>query len=307
MDILKTTAAIATALLFVCFASSLMLVSCKDEKLKANEINVPNYTELAALDEKLAIPIDGDWLSQHEEKDQSFEQYIAKKPVTVTTARNVIYLQPIGIFSKMEEKMLNLTAEYTGYFFGLKTVLLKPISIDKIPKEKKRTLFETEQLDASYIIQKVLPNEIPDDGIVIMGLTAWDLYPDPDWNYVFGLASYSRRTAVTSMFRFEDYDFRDGNYSLCLNRLIKTSTHEISHMFTVPHCVHGECLMNGANHIAELDGQPNALCSVCLAKLSWNLDFENVRRMKKMISFCKKHKLETDAVILQKQYEILKK
>jgi archaemetzincin len=285
----------------------LLLVSCKQEKAKSKEINVPNYAELSLLDEKLAIPKDGDWLKQHEEKDQSFEQYISKKPVTVTKDRNVIYLQPIGIFSKTEDKMLVLTAEYIGYFFGLKTVLLEPISVDDFPRDKKRTLFETEQLDAGYIIHTILPSKIPDDGIVIMGLTAWDLYPNPDWNFVFGLASYSKRTAVTSMFRFEDYDFRDGNYSLCLNRLIKTSAHEISHMFTVPHCVHGECLMNGANHIVELDGQPNALCSVCLAKLSWNLDFDNVRRMKKMISFCKKHQLDTDAVILQKQYEILKK
>src|SRR3954462_16014098 len=109
------------------------------------------------------------------------------------------------------------------------------------------------------------------------------------------------------MFRFEDFGFRNGEYSLCLNRLLKTATHEIGHMFTIPHCIHAECLMNGANQLAELDGQPNALCSVCLAKLSWNLDFNNVRRIKKMISFCKRHKLDSDAVILQKQYDILKR
>ncbi len=284
-----------------------LLISCKEDKLKSRQINVPNYVELGSLDEQLAIPKDGDWLKQHEEQDETFEQYIVKKPVTVTEKRNVIYLQPIGIFSKTEEKMLTLTAEYVGYFFGLKTVLLEPLSVGVFPRDKKRTLFETEQLDASYIIQKILPKKLPDDGIAVMALTAWDLYPNPDWNYVFGLASYSKRTAVTSMFRFEDFDFRDGNYSLCLNRLIKTSTHEIAHMFTVPHCVHAECLMNGANHLVELDGQPNALCSVCLAKLSWNLEFDNKRRLRKMISFCKKHNLEMDAVVLQKQYEILKK
>lgn len=295
---MKTIAAILVLLLFI---------SCKEEKPGTKEINVPNYTELAVLDEQLTIPKDDEWLKQHEEKDQTFEQYVARKPLTITEDKNVIYLQPIGIFSSMEQKMLNFTAEYTRYFFGLRTVLLEPISADKFPRDKKRTFLETEQLDADYIIQKILPDKIPDDGIVIMGLTSRDLYPQPDWNYVFGLASYSKRKAVTSMYRFEDDDFRDGNYSLCLNRLIKTSTHEISHMFTIPHCVHAECLMNGANHLRELDGQPNALCSVCLAKLSWNLEFNNVKRMKKMISFYKKHKLDSDAVILQKQYDILKK
>lgn len=295
---MKTISLLLILLLFTC---------CKQEKTKSNEINVPNYTELAVLDEKLAIPKDGDWLKEHEEKDERFDQYVAKKTLTVSKERKVIYLQPIGIFSSMEQKMLTLTAEYTGYFFGLKTILLEPISADAFPRDKKRTFLETEQLDASYIISTILPKQIPGDGIVIMGLTARDLYPKPDWNYVFGLASYSKRTAVTSMYRFEDFDFRDGNYALCLNRLIKTSTHEIGHMFTIPHCVHAECLMNGANHLVELDGQPNALCSVCLAKLSWNLEFDNLRRMKRMISFFKKHKLETDALILQKQYNILKK
>lgn len=295
---MKIIAAIVVLSFFVC---------CKNENIDSDKINVPNHNELAALDVKLSKPEDGEWLKEHPEKDETFEQYIAKKPVTISDERNVIYLQPIGVFSSMEQKMIKLTAEYTAYFFGLKTEILDPIPADDFPRDNRRTLFETEQLDASYIIQKVLPGKIPKDGIVVMALTAKDLYPDPDWNFVFGLASYSKRTAVTSMFRFEGFDFMNGNYSLCLNRLVKTSTHEIAHMFTLPHCVHAECLMNGANHLAELDAQRNALCSVCLAKLSWNLKFDNVHRMKKMISFCKEHKLYADAVILQEQYEILKK
>ncbi|MGC4039578.1 MAG: archaemetzincin [Flavobacterium sp.] len=284
----------------------LFLVSCKETKPGQKEINIPNYAELAALDVKLSIPKDGEWLDEHPEKDQSFEQYLSKKALRPSEKKNVVYLQPIGVFSSMENKMLEFTAEYTADFFGLKTVVLDPVSLDEIPRENKRIQFETEQLDASYIINHLLPRKIPDDGIVIMALTTSDLYPNPDWNYVFGLASYSKCTAVTSMYRFEDSNFMDENYSLCLNRLIKTSTHEIGHMFTLPHCVHAKCLMNGANHLPELDGQPNALCSVCLAKLSWNLEFDNKKRMKKMISFFKKHQLDSEAVILQQQYDIIK-
>lgn len=284
----------------------LFFLSCNDGKEKSDSINVPNYDELHAADVKLGVPKDGDWLKEHKETDESFEQYVAKKPVSVIGKRKVIYLQPIGIFSTMEDKMLKLTAEYVGYFFGLRTVLLDPISADAIPRDKKRIQFETEQLNASYIISSIMPKCMPADGIVIMGLTARDLYPYDNWNYVFGLASYSKRTAVTSMYRFEGYDFMGGYYSLCLNRLIKTATHEISHMFTMPHCIHAECLMNGANHLVELDSHPNALCSVCLAKLSWNLDFNNLKRMEQMISFCKKNKLDADALLLQQQYNILK-
>ncbi len=283
-----------------------LLISCKEEKPKSKEVNVPNYDELSSLDIALRKPAEGDWLKEHKETDESFEQYIAKKPVTISKNKNVIYLQPIGVFSSLENKMLKLTAEYTGYFFGLRTVLLEPIPADNFPRNQRRTQFETEQLNASYIINTILPDKVPDDGIVIMALTARDLYPHENWNYVFGLASYSKRTAVTSMYRFEDLDFMDENYTLCLNRLIKTSTHEIGHMFSLPHCIHAECVMNGANHIRELDRQTNVLCSVCLAKLSWNLNFDNQLRMKRMISFYKKYKLDLDAVILQKQYDIIK-
>lgn len=292
--------AIATLLILLIF------LSCNNGKTKSDSINVPNYAELEAADVKLGVPQDGDWLKEHKETNETFEQYVAKNPVSISEKRKVIYLQPIGIFSTLEDKMLKLTTEYVGYFFGLRTVLLDPISADAIPRDKKRVQFETEQLNASYIINSMLPKGMPADGIVIMGLTARDLYPYDNWNYVFGLASYSKRTAVTSMYRFEGYDFMGGYYALCLNRLIKTATHEISHMFTMPHCVHAECLMNGANHLVELDGQPNALCSVCMAKLSWNLNFDNIKRMEQMISFCKKNKLDADAVLLQKQYNILK-
>src|SRR6218665_265891 len=288
------------------FLAVLLLISCIEEKKRLNKINVPNYVELAAVDVKMCEPIDGDWLKQHPEPGQTFSEYLQKNPVTITNSKNVIYLQPIGTFTEKENKMFLLTKEYVGYFFGLKTVLLEPISADLIPKEKKRMLFGGEQLDASYIIQTVLEDKLPGDGIVIMGLTAQDLYPRLDWNFVYGLASYTKHTAVTSMNRFKDSDFEEGNYSLCLNRLIKTAAHEITHMFTVAHCTNAYCLMNGVNHSVELDQHPNALCSVCLAKLSWNLEFDNLKRMENMISFCQRHKLDSDALILHKQYTILK-
>ncbi len=284
-----------------------VLVSCQEKfKKKGTSINLPNYEKLARLDVALAEPIDGDWMKQHLEAGQTFEQYLAKNPVTISNKRTTIYLQPIGAFTPLEQKMLDYTAEYVGYFFGLRTIMLEPISADVIPDQRKRIQFETQQLDASYIIRNVLPDEIPGDGIVIMGLTAQDLYPKPEWNYVFGLASYVQRTAVTSMFRFADPTFSDENYSLCLSRLIKTSTHEIGHMFTIAHCTHASCLMNGSNHIVELDSSPNALCSVCLAKLSWNLEFDNNQRFEKLISFCTKHQLKADALLLQKQYNAIK-
>ncbi|NJM80724.1 MAG: hypothetical protein HC854_15960 [Flavobacterium sp.] len=92
-----------------------------------------------------------------------------------------------------------------------------------------------------------------------------------------------------------------------MQRIIKTSTHEISHMFSVAHCIHAVCLMNGVNNLEEADSRPNALCSECLTKLSWNLNFHNVSRYNKLIDFMKEHHLDNDALVLGNQLDALQK
>lgn len=291
----------------ILFLFVFLFFSCKnDELVKDKKVNIPNYEQLAHLDIPLGEPKDGDWLKQHDESGQTFSQYLEKNPVTVSEERNVIYLQPIGQFTTQQQKVLDLNSLYISTFFELKTVVLEPIDADEIPKEQRRIQFETEQWNASYILNQVLEDRMPADGIAMMALTAKDLYPKPEWNFVFGLASYSKRVGVTSIFRFSETELTSENYSRCLSRLIKTSTHEIGHMFTIAHCIHASCLMNGSNHLVELDSNPNALCSVCLAKLSWNIEFDNIKRLEKLISFCKRHQLDSDALILQKQLDVIR-
>ncbi|CAN5590018.1 hypothetical protein BH10BAC2_BH10BAC2_20810 [soil metagenome] len=53
---------------------------------------------------------------------------------------------------------------------------------------------------------------------------------------------------------------------------IKTATHEIGHMFTLPHCAKYECCMNGNNSLRELNNYPTYFCPDCLAKICWNLN-----------------------------------
>jgi archaemetzincin len=63
--------------------------------------------------------------------------------------------------------------------------------------------------------------------------------------------------------------------------------------------------MNGVNHLPESDSKPNALCSECLKKLSWNLKYDDEKRLKEAITFLKTQHLEKDALILQNQYNAL--
>ena len=280
-----------------------------NEKPKSRVIknNLPNYKELARLDIKLKEPKPGEWLFEHTEKGQTFMQYGKQNPIHPSEDRNCIYIQPIGVFTPWEKKVLDLNSQYIQIFFGLKVVQLDALNENTIPKTKKRIHYGQKQLDASYIINYVLPKRMSDNALVLMAITATDLYPKPEWNFVFGLANYQKRTGISSIFRYSNKDLNENNYHLCLQRIIKTSTHEISHMFALKHCIHAICLMNGANNLEEADSRPNALCSECLAKLTWNLNYDNASRLNKLISFMKKHHLDNDAVALENQLNVLQK
>jgi archaemetzincin len=52
-------------------------------------------------------------------------------------------------------------------------------------------------------------------------------------------------------------------------RGLKTSCHEILHLFGLKHCIYMECLMNGSNLITESDRKPINICPVCLKKLGF--------------------------------------
>ena len=53
----------------------------------------------------------GEWLAEHKEEGQTFEEYIAGRPVTPTGKRNIIYVQPLGEFTEAERKVVKLTAD----------------------------------------------------------------------------------------------------------------------------------------------------------------------------------------------------
>lgn len=262
--------------------------------------------DLASLDVKLSAPQPGDWLVDHPEKGQTFEQYKTCKPISVNGTLNCIYIQPIGTFSVQQKKVADLTLKYIQLFFGLKTIQLPVIPDTSIPTAYKRFIDgSNEQLDASHINNTILPKIIPKDGIVIMAITTKDLYPDPKWNYVFGLANYKERTGVSSIYRYVDPDFSRTAYSLCLKSLVKTATHEIGHMFSMRHCINAVCLMNGVNSLAEADKKPATLCSDCFQKLHWNLNFDNPKRLKLLIAFLRKYELDEEAVVLEGQLEVI--
>ena len=270
----------------------LCLMGCKEQ----------NYFEkLATLDVGLGTPKAGDWLAEHQESGQTFAQYQKLEPLKVSTTQKYIYILPIGNFTAKEQKICALTSKYLSLFYDVPTKLLPVISDSVVPKDKRRWHDENEQLDASYLMD-VVEKHKPKDALVVMGLTSKDLYPKPSWNFVFGLATYSKGVGVTSFFR---YGPELADYRVCLERTIKTSAHEIGHMFKLKHCTHAVCVMNGVNSLREDDGKPNTLCSVCLQKLQYNFGFNCQARFKKLLYFYQQHGMQRDAEIIKNQLTIL--
>ncbi|MCE3227441.1 MAG: Zn-dependent protease [Bacteroidetes bacterium] len=280
----------------------IFLLSCSSNETK----KINSLTDLLSINDKPLPPTQpGEWLSEHKEPGQTFEDYKKISPVSPAEGKNVIYLQPIGTFDSLRTNMIAYTAEYLQIFYGLKTVILKTLDNKIFPDSVRRLGAENQQQILAPFINHYLKSNMPSDAIVMMALTEKDLYPKESWNYVFGLTNIRDKVGVTSMFRYADYPVTSENYSLFLKRLIQVSSHEIGHMFSIYHCIHASCVMNGSNHLQETDSQPNRLCSQCHCKIVWNLKPDPIERLRKLKSFFEKHGLKNDEVDAATDLKIL--
>lgn len=257
----------------------------------------PYFVDIKVNDVKLAKPVFGDWLYTRKEKGQSFEQFINSKHIVPTKDENVVYLQPIGKFDSFQVKQIELVREYLEIFFQLETKALKTVSNDVIPKHARRIGdVGQEQFLAGYILEDVLKNEKPENGIGLMALTEMDLYPKPEWNYVFGLASFKDKIAVSSMYRMQ----KEADFNLCLERLLKICSHEIGHMFGLRHCIDANCVMNGTNSMIETDRHTLRLCSNCQRKLNSGIKYDNKKRLTELEKYFERNNLTTGKQLMEK-------
>ena len=299
---------------FTLFTLFLFLVSCSnqnDSHQKISEIKpiksfeYSDYSELDSLCEKLGDPNPNEWRYENDESRQSFAEYISKKRVRPTKVRNIIYILPIGKFNQMEQKLLENTAAYVKIFFMLDVKLLSPVSNKVVPKKSRRVNYNVEQLQTKYILNDLLLPNIPKDAISYIAITNIDLYPDENWNFVFGQASTANRIGVSSFCRFYNKILDTTNYKLCLERILQTTTHELGHMFSLKHCVIDKCLLNGCNSLYEADNQPLWLCPECLAKLQWCIKFDLIKRYNSLIDFSNSNGFEKEKLFYLKSKKIM--
>jgi len=147
-----------------------------------------------------------------------------------------------------------------SYYTPLQVKILNPVKREDV-RAKSRLNGGVTQWKTGDILNWMKGRQ-PKDAFAMLAVTMTDLYPDEEWNFVFGQASYQSRVGVFSFARYSSEEPK-----IALLRAAKILSHEMGHMFGIKHCTFYECNMAGANHLDEVDRSPPHLCPVCLRKL----------------------------------------
>lgn len=245
---------------------------------------------IAPLFSRRDPPRSGEWLASHPEEGQTFEEFRTASEYR-NFSRSTLYLQPIGALTAKQLALLDDIEVALHLFFGKRTKRLPPIEDDAITWRRNPHTGAI-QLSTRAILDRLEPM-VPKDAQAVLALTATDLWPGNDWNYLFGQASFVAPVGVWSLARMGD---PEKEYTRTLERALKLALHETGHMFGLKHCTAYRCGMSGTNSLAETDRAPMAFCPECERKLWWALGLDIERRYTALIAFAKARGLSHQAM-----------
>jgi archaemetzincin len=227
----------------------------------------------------------GEWRETYKELHESLNAYLAKQPPKTTEKRSKLYVVRLGTFDKKGNQILEDTKAYLSTFYQIQVSELPPVPTSDIPAIYTRKKSFGLQFKTSIILDSLLPSLMPDSAFALIAFSLYDLYPDDNWNFVFGQASLKNCVGVWSMARLGNYNLNDSLYKLCRRRTMNVAVHETGHIFGMKHCVQNECCMNGSNSLGESDKQPTWLCWECLAKVCMNRNIYPLKHISGLLRF----------------------
>ena len=279
------------------------------DKKKILKLLQVNMEILATLHQPLEAPRTGEWLAVFKESGQTFQEYINLNEMFIDEKKHTIYIQPIGDLGIVQGEIISLAAKHLSLYYNLNVQLSTPLPLSIIPRSARRKdpFGNNYQLLTSYILNKVLLKRIPKDAIAYLAFTVEDLYAGENWNFVFGQASFKKRVGVWSIYRYGDPTQDTLAFRYTLLRTLKTSTHEIGHIFSMKHCTAYKCLMNGSNSLNELDLRPLQSCPECIGKICWLTKTNPLDCYQKLMPFYKNNGLFDEYKRVERSFKILSK
>jgi archaemetzincin len=281
---------------------SLFDISSALNDVRDSQVNVISVSQYySAFIERLAFsdpplfgptpqPKRGGWLDCHEEVGQTFRSFVNSTKIEPKSQRNTIVLVLIG--DPPDASIIEALRRYISAFFQLNVCVIDPVQLETINITTRNNHFTgNRQLLTGDCLQYILSvkrqESLCHSCVAAVGVTLEDLYPDPDWNFVFGQATFAEGVGVFSLARFLPSWVGDTpdpveERKIILRRACAIMTHEIGHIFGLRHCIYFHCLMNGVNNLAELVAGTLFECPVCLKKLCESFAWDVMKRYQDM-------------------------
>ena len=192
----------------------------------------------------------------------------------------------------MDQQFLNNCLLYCqSFFYPMQVKIINIASLKSLHIESRINEYTKKiQYNAGEINSKI-SKFVPNDAHCVVSILLDDLYPKKEWNFVFGLASYTKRVGVFSFERFNPSFFDEPEPDNVENYLLYSScstlVHEICHTLGIAHCVFYCCFMNGSNNLEEQAKRPLIECPVCFRKLQYSIGFDPLERYNKLMNISK--------------------
>jgi archaemetzincin len=216
---------------------------------------------------------------------QPFEVYRRSRPARRTARRRAIYLSRVGELTPAQERLVTATADYLGVFFDLPVREGADFDPAAFPSGavRQHPTRGHPQLLTDHLLGEVLWLDRPEEALICLAVTAWDLWSGQEgggaWGSVFGEA-FTGRAGAWSLRHLGDPG-EERAFRRCLKRSFAVATHEALHVLGLDHCADGPCNMRGS---ACLTG-PLHLCPPCLRKLCWNRQLDLLPYLRRLRDF----------------------
>jgi hypothetical protein len=216
---------------------------------------------------------------------QTFRAYRLSLPARRTAQCRAIYLSRVGELTATQDAVVTATADYLARFFDLPVNRGPDIDPAAFPSYavRQHSSRGDVQLLTAPLIRDVMAEDRPEEALIYLAVTAWDLCSDEGgeaWGSGFGEAWYGHAGAW-SLRHLGDPCKSDRAFRGCVRRNCAVGTHEALHVLGLDHCADMPCLMRGSSCLSG----PLHLCPPCFRKLCWNRQLDLVPYLERVREF----------------------